>query len=560
MRRRDYIQTAVATVSLLGFAGCGGNGGDDGPTPETSTDGRNSETSDETATSDPDESNTSSTISSTFASGGITPPPPKAERVGDRTEELVEYLNGRVTGHTFEYTARGNSGVDAGPVGGREEAFVGRVLTNLDDEDGLDHAEIVTIAHDRDDWGYGRKIRKELGDRTVWGCLVLASENARPWETDGFTWHEVGHAFGAKHHEGSIALDSENRMHQITPMCMSYVKSRGGNPDTAIQALDGYPVACFNRRSGGHLRPSNYQYLNPVPTGAPGDREANHDIDRFSDEVLGKVRRWTRAYPGENGFASGERRLSNASTGLEAQLPNELRESRPYIQYFKQITRRRRTYTKPNFETVPYPEGVDEKLKMTSVCGYERASVDGVEGRTIHRRFESGGQLLDDVTFVGALSDEPVFVVEQQFTTPMDESLHLDTPDNFIARGVGVGKLGVDSPSGTYRFHVDEWGTERFADHGRWDTFPFDTDHPFITAFDDDRGVTLGVIEAPNGPSMGMTSTLRGGTRLIRLFVSGFTVPSDGTRSLRLAVAPHGGGDDAPEAGAGLVETARSRF
>lgn len=234
--------------------------------------------------------------------------PWKSEIVKNRSEELVDYLNENISEpryHEFTFEDYGNCGIkmpDINHTENKKEEKIEEIVEKVDEDLDLDDGDVVAIAHGKWGWGYGQawpfNEDIQINDKDLTGALICANRSPGPhdWEVRGFTWHEIAHGFGAKHWHGSIALDENDRMHKITPMCMSYVDSKNGKHDTRFGA-DHDSLNEFQRYdSEDNLKYSSdykYKYDN---TWWGVNKEKLHDLNRLSDKTLEQIESHAKKY------------------------------------------------------------------------------------------------------------------------------------------------------------------------------------------------------------------------------------------------------------------------
>lgn len=142
-------------------------------------------------------------------------------------ENVVDYLNDRILGHEFRFYDYGEVPFNGGAYGDdnqSEDLFVRYIINYLHNENQLLTWDNVVIAHDELWWGYGNDQVYIDGPYTAAGCAVCAYQHGPifPWEVAGFTWHELGHGYGATHRHGDFD-DTGVEYTNLTPMCWSYL-------------------------------------------------------------------------------------------------------------------------------------------------------------------------------------------------------------------------------------------------------------------------------------------------------------------------------------------------
>nr|WP_152417718.1 hypothetical protein [Haloferax larsenii] len=198
-------------------------------------------------------------------------------------ENLVDYLNQRVSGHTFNYRHHGDIGIDAADYSD-DVAFTEACAEELEIQNELTYDEIIISCHSKLLWGYGYGGWHQTNQNTrCYSCTLYAGSGAVDWEVEGFTWHEAGH-HNAGHDDATYAkyVGASTWAHKITPMAMSYLFDPDGEPDTAYaNKRDSHPDPfCTNLPNDTYYFKSRY-------------KEDNHEIDRYSSCTLDLIEsRW----------------------------------------------------------------------------------------------------------------------------------------------------------------------------------------------------------------------------------------------------------------------------
>jgi hypothetical protein len=118
------------------------------------------------------------------------------------------------------------------------------------------------------------------------GCLIYAGVFNTPWETFGFTKHEVGHAFGSDHPQGCYDLTDNgfgSGIYNISPMLLSYLYNESGDVDTNWA---GDAQAPDNVCNGGRAN-NQYQWKSGL------DKESLHTTT-FSDITKYEIKEWAK--------------------------------------------------------------------------------------------------------------------------------------------------------------------------------------------------------------------------------------------------------------------------
>lgn len=149
---------------------------------------------------------------------------------------IADYMNDNTSG---DFSDTNYDHVPIGSYSG-EEDYIKKVIDEVhfnDDYVGTTENEILVIAHDNWDWGYGRRIAYEVEpDHWVSGCSVYAGSEIPEKEARIMTWHEAGHTWtydsgrtGGEHANGRAqCCNLDNQMYDISPLTASYARDDDG--------------------------------------------------------------------------------------------------------------------------------------------------------------------------------------------------------------------------------------------------------------------------------------------------------------------------------------------
>lgn len=211
--------------------------------------------------------------------------------VNSARENMIDYLNNYFdqenvdfTFYSYDYGDIPINAAEYGESDGQEELFAKDCLDYLANNDGLSAGEIVVIPHGKWAWGYGHRYPHSAGSDGISAnaCLVFAGAFNTSWEAEGFTWHEIAHALGASHGDGSYKTQNGDEMYGISPMCMAYLYDSNDEVDTRFpgDADEKPPDFCFNDNDTGE-----YYY---------GYKKDNHDLNDMGSCALNSIVDWAR--------------------------------------------------------------------------------------------------------------------------------------------------------------------------------------------------------------------------------------------------------------------------
>lgn len=216
---------------------------------------------------------------------------PQGSTMEQAMDDIADYLTSE-TGYDWYTVGFSNTDITCNDGYSQDDsgeaAFVEDVMKDLESQDLLLPNDNVIITHTCVGFGYGGGVYNIAldGGGRAWGRAVYAGSWAHDWEVQGFTWHELAHGYGAAHADGYYKLYND-KMYDITPMCMSYLFSATGHADTQIQGANpGDPATpssfCFGRPNG------EYQFRYSVD----GDCGACHDLTQYSYCTMQEIYDW----------------------------------------------------------------------------------------------------------------------------------------------------------------------------------------------------------------------------------------------------------------------------
>lgn len=237
-------------------------------------------------------------------------------------------------------------------------------------------------------------------------------------------------------------------------------------------------------------------------------------------------------------------------------------------------------------------------LQHTETVNAAAVTAEGWQGYTTERRYEygatdletSGGQLRFSQTSL-LPDDDPLVITEFEITNEASNPITVRRPDTHIHDGWIVSRLPpLNNPTGSYRYYIQGDQTRRFADGDLWHARDLSLESPFITYFDDERGMTTKYLGGETQPNMTVTyaegditeqttadvetasdlphsednpparQTPGFSINNLHLCVNGFTIDPSATVTFATALFTHAGGTEAITRAEDLSQTAESHY
>ena len=157
-----------------------------------------------------------------------------------------------------------------------------------------------------------------------------------------------------------------------------------------------------------------------------------------------------------------------------------------------------------------------------------------------------------------SLSDErPTMTIETRVTNDGGQSVTIDRPDSHLHDGWLVTQLPrLADISGPYRYYVSGNNVYSAAESEYWQEHFVESDRPFVTNFDDEKGISVGILDGPTEVTNAVTRRLGDEVGGIDLCVGGVALDPDATATYRSVVAVHDGGEAVPERPRELIDAA----
>lgn len=147
--------------------------------------------------------------------------------VKNAVEATASQLTNRTTG-SFTTIHHGAINTDIDDYS-TEDEYLEAVAYELDSEIGLQHGDSILTGDMKGEQGWGRSNTISMAYITVHSARVYIGELAANYAVEQMGMHELGHGYGAAHHDGHFDFRDEGGTTYytvITPIVSSYVRNR----------------------------------------------------------------------------------------------------------------------------------------------------------------------------------------------------------------------------------------------------------------------------------------------------------------------------------------------
>lgn len=179
-------------------------------------------------------------------------------------------------------------------------------------------------------------------------------------------------------------------------------------------------------------------------------------------------------------------------------------------------------------------------------------------GYRLSRLFTAGSDTRLRIDHTVALAaDRPVLTIETEMTNDGDQPVTIDRPDNHVHDGIILTRLPkLADVSGPYRYYVSGNNVYSAGESEYWQEHFVESDRPFVTNFDDEKGISVGILDGPTGVTNAVTRRIDDEVGGIDLCVGGVVLDPNATATYRSVVAVHDGGEAVPDRPRELIDAA----
>lgn len=198
----------------------------------------------------------------------------------------------------------------------------------------------------------------------------------------------------------------------------------------------------------------------------------------------------------------------------------------------------------------------EEQIKYVDAVSREQTTSPPAYSLARQYAFDDDRRLRFSHT-VSLSNDRPIITIETHVTNNGDRSVTIDRPDSHLHDGWLVTQLPrLADISGPYRYYVSGNNVYSAAESEYWQEHFVESDRPFVTNFDDEKGISVGILDGPTGVTNAVTRRIDDEVGGIDLCVGGVVLDPDATATYRSVVAVHDGGEAVPDRPRELIDAA----